>query len=252
MIFTFNAARKDYAMAIPFFETAIRHGAPFEAYYYLASYNGQRARAKEPSCSVAVAFHKLTAERGNWALNEGALILPGDTTSSTVAVPAGESVGAAWRAIKEDGEIGFGGMGVGMEGVGEERMIKWSIESERGDEVAQNNLAFVLDQGETLISSCYTLLIIARSDKSLLRSSLSSNSTNTRLALQHYTRSAAQRNVDALVKVADYHFHGLGTPKDVNRAVGFYSAAVDTQLSALAMWNMGWCYENGVGVPKVA
>ncbi|KAF8599931.1 HCP-like protein [Ceratobasidium sp. AG-I] len=226
-------ARKDYSMAIPFFETAIRHGAPFEAYYYLASYNSQRARAKEPSCSVAVAFHKLIAERGSWALHEGALILPGDTTSATVSVAAGESAGAGWRAVKEDGEIGFGGMGVGVAGVGEDRMIRWSIESERGDEVAQNNLAFVLDQ-----------------DKSLLRSSLSDNSTNTRLALQHYTRSAAQRNVDALVKVADYHFHGLGTPKDVNRAVGYYSAAVDTQLSALAMWNLGWCYENGVGVPK--
>ena len=99
--------------------------------------------------------------------------------------------------------------------------------------------------------SRYAFLTLVWLDKSLLRSSLSDNSTNTRLALQHYTRSAAQRNVDALVKVADYHFHGLGTPKDVNRAVGYYSAAVDTQLSALAMWNLGWCYENGVGVPKV-
>ncbi|QRW13007.1 Sel1 domain-containing protein [Ceratobasidium sp. AG-Ba] len=216
--------RRDYATALPFFETAIRHGAPFEAYYYLASYNAQKARAREPSCSVAVAFHKLVAERGGWALNEGGLVLPSD---------AGD--GGIWRPLKEDGEVGLGiVMGAGSRNVGEERMLRWSVESERGDEVAQNNLAFVLDQ-----------------DRSLFRQpSLTSNSSTTRLALQHYTRSAAQRNVDALVKVADYHYYGLGTPKDVQRAVGYYSAAVDTQLSALAMWNLGWCYEHGVGVPK--
>ncbi|KAJ1306301.1 hypothetical protein OPQ81_011000 [Rhizoctonia solani] len=214
--------RKDYTNAIPFFENAIRHGAPFEAYYYLADYNTQRARAGEPSsCSVAVAFHKHIAERGTWALNEGSLILPGDEDRETASAAPPESMGArmssAWRQIKEDGELNFGGMGTGVAGVGEERMIKWSIESERGEEVAQNNLAFILDQ-----------------DKSSLRKHQKpANRTSTRLALQHYTRSAAQRNVDALVKVADYHFY-----------------AVDTQVSALAMWNMGWCYEYGVGVPK--
>ncbi|KAG8726290.1 ERAD-associated protein, partial [Ceratobasidium sp. 414] len=106
---------KDYALAIPFFESAIRHGAPFEAYYYLASYNGQRARAREPSCSVAVAFHKLVAERGGWALNEGALVLPNEN--------------GIWRQPKEDGELGLGGgMGSGKRGVGEERMARWSVE----------------------------------------------------------------------------------------------------------------------------
>jgi hypothetical protein len=52
-----------------------------------------------------------------------------------------------WRQVKEDGELGFGGMGAGVKGVGEERMVRWSVESERGDEISQNNLAFMLDQG---------------------------------------------------------------------------------------------------------
>ncbi|CAE6428836.1 unnamed protein product [Rhizoctonia solani] len=231
--------RKDYANAIPFFETAVRHAAPFEAYYYLADYNTQRARTGEPSsCSMAVAFHKHIAERGTWALNEGGLILPGDQDRETASTaPPGStdaSTSSSWRELKEDGELNFGGMGLGTAGVGEERMIRWSIESERGEEVAQNNLAFVLDQ-----------------DKSSIRQHHKpSNDTSTRLALKHYTRSAAQRNVDALIKVADYHFYGLGTPKDAAKAVGYYSAAVDTQVSALAMWNLGWCYEYGAGVPK--
>ncbi|KAB5589505.1 MMS2 protein [Ceratobasidium theobromae] len=248
--------RKDYTTALPFFENAIRHGAPFEAYYYLADYNTQRARAGEPSaCSVAVAFHKLVAERAGWALNEGGLILPGDSAPSSVAslVPPGTPEGpvSTWRALKEDGELNFRGMGVGVAGVGEEQMIRWSIESERGDETAQNNLAFVLDQGALTHLPSHTHTHSFGADKSSFRSSTKPvNDSNARLALQHYTRSAAQHDVDALVKVADYHFYGLGTRPDVERAVEYYSAAVDTQISAIAMWSLGWCYEYGVGVAK--
>ena len=70
-------------------------------------------------------------------------------------------------------------------------------------------------------------------------------------------RSAYQRNVDALVKVGDYYYHGLGVPdeefeKRTERAAAFYQSAVDTQVSALAMWNLGWMYENGIGVPQAS
>jgi hypothetical protein len=82
-----------------------------------------------------------------------------------------------------------------------------------------------------------------------------SNDT-ARLALTQWTRSAAQRNVDALVKVGDYYYHGLGDPEDdeatrFEKAARYYRSAADTQVSALAMWNLGWMYENGVGVPQV-
>jgi SEL1 protein len=82
-----------------------------------------------------------------------------------------------------------------------------------------------------------------------------SNDT-ARLALTQWTRSAAQRNVDALVKVGDYYYHGLGDPEDdeaarLEKAARYYQSAADTQFSALAMWNLGWMYENGVGVPQV-
>ena len=77
------------------------------------------------------------------------------------------------------------------------------------------------------------------------------------LALTQWTRSAAQRNVDALVKVGDYYYHGLGVPDEPEalrweKAAKYYQSAADTQVSALAMWNLGWMYENGVGVPQVS
>jgi SEL1 protein len=82
-----------------------------------------------------------------------------------------------------------------------------------------------------------------------------SNDT-AKLALTQWTRAAAQRNIDALVKVGDYFYHGLGVSDDAEstryeKAARYYQSAVDTQMSALAMWNLGWMYENGVGVPQV-
>ena len=77
-----------------------------------------------------------------------------------------------------------------------------------------------------------------------------------RLALTQWTRAAAQRNIDALVKVGDYYYYGLGVSDEpeqfrLEKAARYYQSASDTQMSALAMWNLGWMYENGVGVPQV-
>ena len=137
-------------------------------------------------------------------------------------------------------------------------MLKWWIAAERGSEIAQNNLAYVLDQDRSVLRlTCFSPII-------------PSNDT-ARLALTQWTRAAAQRNIDALVKVGDYYFHGLGIPSESStspsstssssalsaderaaRAAAYYQSAADTQLSALAMWNLGWMYENGVGVSQAS
>jgi len=98
------------------------------------------------------------------------------------------------------------------------------------------------------------------SDKSILRltrfSLTKPSNDSAALALTHWTRSAAQRNIDALVKVADYYYHGLGVPEQeqatrLETAARYYQSAADTQVSALAMWSLGWMYENGIGMPQV-
>lgn len=85
---------------------------------------------------------------------------------------------------------------------------------------------------------------------------MSPSNDTARVALTQWTRSASQNNVDALVKVGDYYYHGFGVldePEVVRweKAAGYYQSAADTQFSALAMWNLGWMYENGVGVTQV-
>lgn len=85
---------------------------------------------------------------------------------------------------------------------------------------------------------------------------MSPSNDTARVALTQWTRSASQNNVDALVKVGDYYYHGFGVPDEPEavrweKAAGYYQSAADTQFSALAMWNLGWMYENGVGVTQV-
>lgn len=229
-------ARNELKLATAFFETAIRQGSPFEAYYYLADIQARIARnpASPPeiagsSCAVAASFNKLVAERGTWEEN---LLRDAEV---------------AWSSGTKRGK--------------ELAMLKWWMAAERGFEVAQNNLAFVLDQGSHLVFCAWrgTDTPTCASDKSILRFTRfaphSPSNDTARLALTQWTRSAAQRNVDALVKVGDYYYHGLGVadePASVRfeKAAGYYQSAADTQMSALAMWNLGWMYENGVGVPQ--
>lgn len=100
----------------------MRHGSPFEAYYYLATIQAAHARANVVSphlaggsCSVAVSFYKVLTERGVWDED-----LLGDAEE-------------LWELGTERGH--------------EMAMLRWWVAAERGNEVAQNNLAFVLDQG---------------------------------------------------------------------------------------------------------
>ncbi|KAI0359680.1 HCP-like protein [Trametes cingulata] len=213
----YHYERGDIKRATAYFETALRQGSPFEAYYYLADIQARQARAAMvppeiagSSCAIAVSFYKLVAERGTWDDN---LLKDADDS---------------WNLNTERGS--------------EMAMLRWWIAAERGYEVAQNNLAYVLDQ-----------------DKSILRftrfAPYSPSNDTARLALTQWIRSAAQRNVDALVKVGDYYYHGLGVPDEPEsvrweKAAGYYQSAADTQMSALAMWNLGWMYENGIGVPQ--
>lgn len=110
-------------MAANFFDNAIRAGSTFEAFYYLGVIQSSNVKASaggggpsvSGSCGMAVSFHKQVAERGSW----------GDDL-----VHEGE---IAWTSGTDRGK--------------EVAMLKWWIAAERGQEIAQNNLAYVLDQG---------------------------------------------------------------------------------------------------------
>ena len=81
------------------------------------------------------------------------------------------------------------------------------------------------------------------------------DSSADRLVLIFWTRSAAQDNVDALVKMGDYYLKGIGVPSGIpqpEKAAACYASAANTQVSSLAMHNLGWMHENGIGVSQVS
>jgi len=120
-----TADRGEAALATTYFDTAIRNGSPFEAYYYLGEINsaaastvGMPAHVVSSSCAMAVSFYKLVAERGVWDDD-----------------------------LLRDAEIAW------MSGSDQDKevaMLKWWLAAERGYEIAQNNLAYVLDQGTAI------------------------------------------------------------------------------------------------------
>jgi SEL1 protein len=70
------------------------------------------------------------------------------------------------------------------------------------------------------------------------------------MALIYWTRSARQANIDSLLKMGDWYLNGYGIPApDPVKAATCYQAAVES-MSAMGMWNLGWCHENGVGVEQ--
>ncbi|KAF8550928.1 HCP-like protein [Imleria badia] len=209
--------RGEIKLAGTYFEAAIRYGSPFEAHFFLAKIHtlnmhtaGLPQGFAAGSCANAVSFYKLVAERGLW---DEDLV---------------DDAEFAWNSGTARGK--------------EMAILKWWIAAERGSEVAQNNLAYVLDQDRSILRLTSFAPIEASND-------------TARLALTQWARSAAQRNIDSLVKVGDYYYHGLGVPDEPEsvrweKAAKYYQSAADTQLSALAMWNLGWMYENGKGVPQ--
>lgn len=219
-----HADRNEPVLAGQQFDHAIRHGSTFESYYHLAELNSQAANRPD-LCPVATAFYKIVAERGDWASNE-----------------------PWWQAEKAwaRGDLATA-------------LLGYWIMAERGYEVAQNNVAWILDQGRRLrsITSRSTdprnVLLSDKKRLTLPNYDVQHDNMTDRVALTFWTRSAAQDNVDALVKMGDYYLKGLGVPSGIpqpEKAAACYASAANTHVSSIAMHNLGWMHENGIGVSQ--
>jgi SEL1 protein len=232
----------NYTQAAKLFDLAVKLGNSFEAYYYLAMINIRHGRfQRDPSNPTA---YRVDA--------------PGTASYERCRSAVSGLKFAVERADWSDATFSRAerAWGKGMRG---RALLGWSIAGERGFEAAQNNVAWVLDRDKRRL----------RIDA--LDQDQQSNATD-KLALIHWIRSAAQDNVDALVKMGDYYYYGLGASEasvekqstmsppstsaikapsaSYDKAAACYSAAAERQTSALAYWNMGYMYERGLGVPK--
>lgn len=55
----------------------------------------------------------------------------------------------------------------------------------------------------------------------------------------------------ARVKLGDYYYYGHGTEQDQELAADQYRMASDRMASAQAMFNLGYMYEQGIGLQQV-
>lgn len=120
--------------------------------------------------------------------------------------------------------------------------LEYLMAAEQGYEKAQTNVAYMLDSSFGKLSMYEMLIGRPKNRVGLV--------ANSNLALIEWTRSSRQSNVDSLVKMGDYYFHGIGVEKDLAKAVQCYTGASDYQQSAQALFNLGWMHENGVGLTQ--
>ncbi|KAI9189179.1 ERAD-associated protein [Blastocladiella emersonii ATCC 22665] len=154
-------------------------------------------------------------------------------------------------------------------------VLLYLMAAERGVEVAQANLAWLLDQrnahreSDSLIALLYPLVApksASASGTDVAASAAADSDTHAHepwtsyfparsvdldeLALMYWVRSANQNQEDSRVKVGDYHYHGRGTLANPAHAATAYLAATESQQSGIAMWSAGYMYHHGLGVPK--
>ena len=192
--------RKAYDKALHYFTLSAHQG------HTLALYNlGQmhlNGLGTPKSCPVGTQFLKAVAERGPW----GSLL---EDAHAALDSPAAGGQEAAVHLYAHLAEGGF--------------------------ELAQANVAFLLDQQYTHSPSTPLL-------------GLQGGSIAER-ALFMYRQAAAQGNIEAEVKLGDYAYYGHGCEVDLEAAVAHYRTAADAR-SSQATFNLAYMYAHGLGLAR--
>ncbi|XP_059154982.1 protein sel-1 homolog 1-like [Physella acuta] len=191
MYFSGIGVRKDYKMAVKYFTMASQNGHVL-AFYNLAQMHATGTGVLR-NCHTAVELFKNVAERGRWS----------------------EMMMDAHRMYHE-GNV-------------DTALIKYMFLAELGYEVAQSNVAYLLDNGATSKFSRHEMY---------------------QRALLQYSRAASQGSTHARLKMGDYHYYGLGTDIDYESAASHYRLASEQQHNAQAMFNLGYMHEKGLGLKQ--
>ncbi|KAI9280236.1 hypothetical protein BC943DRAFT_331053 [Umbelopsis sp. AD052] len=181
---------------------AASHKKNLRAMYMLANIYSSEA-SNQQSCVLAVTYYKMTVERGDWLYS---------------------TFDEAYNAYMRDDY--------------ESAALYYMLAAEKGFELAQSNVAWLLDDQPSLFNRVRNITEDI------------DNQAAQEHALIYWTRAANQNNVEARVKMGDCYYHGIGTSVDYEKAASCYQVAAEMERSSLAMWNLGWMYENGIGTVR--
>jgi len=156
-----------------YLESALSHGSPFEAFHLYA------------------AIHASTARR---PIDQGGK--PGFCGAAVAWYKLVSERGSWTDNYLLDAEKAW------ARGEEDLAMVGWFVAGEMGSEAAQNNLAYLLDRGTGVH------VLDGRGNESM-SASVDSKGRVNEVAMRWWIRSAAQDNVDAMVKVGDYYCESL-------------------------------------------
>lgn len=185
--------KKDYKQAVKYFNLAAQSGHVL-AYFNLAQMHSSGIGVIR-SCQTATELYKTVAERGPWA----SLFME------------------AHQSYKE-GDL-------------DTALLKYIYLAELGYEVAQSNVAYILDQHST-------------------QTSLFNKQEAYKRALVYWNRAALQGYHLARLKLGDYYYYGLGTSVDYQQAASHYKYATDIAHNPQAMFNLAYMHEQGLGLKR--
>ncbi|KAJ1741868.1 ERAD-associated protein [Coemansia sp. RSA 1821] len=180
------------------------------AHFYLAELYAGLA-AGESRCQMAVASYKYVSENGDW--------LHSPIPSAHAEFQQGE-LDAATLKYMQAAEMGYG--------------------------VGQLNAALLLEAAAKRIDAAGRKSTTGTGLWSLFKT----RQAHLRQTLAYWTRAANSNMPDARVKQGDHYYYGVGVEQDAERAAAAYVVASEADANGLAMWNLGWMYENGVGVKR--
>jgi len=191
LYFQGNGRPRDYKQAFQLFSVAAQNGHLLSL-YYLAEMHALGIGVAR-SCTIAVEFYKSVCERGPHIL------------------------------LFEQAYQKYKNLNI------ESSFAIYSLLAEMGHEVAQSNVAFMLDKG--------------------ILENVALNWSDAK-ALQMWKRSAHQGYINSRIKLGDYHYYGRGTPVDYEAAASHYKTAGDQHNSAQAYFNLGYMHEQGLGFER--
>ncbi|KAI8810668.1 hypothetical protein BJ742DRAFT_886096, partial [Cladochytrium replicatum] len=241
--------RPDVNQATQYFKLAARDH--ILAWYHMGNILTQGLGDTKENCLAGVQYYKYVAERGCW--------------SDPIMQEAYKSY------LLEDIEGAF---------------IRYLLAAERGYELGQLNSAWLIDTGISAFDPMESQFFANGSDPyesalSLWNRAANQGSVDARVKVGDYYyyglgtgNNEKASTIDSSDKESRLH-HELAPggwkhwipeqirdmlPKhllpvargkpDPERAAMYYLVAAQTDFSAMAMWNLGWMHENGVGVEK--
>ncbi|CAH8488747.1 unnamed protein product [Schistosoma rodhaini] len=187
-----HGIKTDYKSALKYFTMASQQGNVI-AFYHLAEMHAKGTGVLR-SCSTAAELFKNVAERGRWS----------------------KMFMSAYSAFRNRRY--------------HEAFVTYQLLAELGYEVAQSNVAFILEEVEKATG-------------------IPKDEIHKR-AFTQWQRSATQGSTSSRVKLGDYYYYGLGTDVSYQKAIQHYRIASDLHHNAQAMFNLGYMHEQGLGLKR--